>query len=58
MDELLRHLIRMERQKTELKYNDYKEYLERLEGDDRERLLSILRHLESYLKELQRLEDG
>lgn len=58
MDELLKHLIKIERQKTELKYNDYKEYLEKLGDDDRKRLLKILNHLESYLKELRELGHG
>lgn len=56
MDELLEHIIKIEIQKTELKINDYEEYMEKMEGEEKEILERILSGLNGYLKELRRLQ--
>jgi len=56
MDELLEHLINIEIQKTELKINDYEEYLENMRSEEKEVLERILSGLKGYLKELRELQ--
>ena len=57
MDKLIEHVIAIEMQKSELKLNDYLEYLERLEGEDRAILEQITKYLENYIQFLRRLKE-
>ncbi len=57
MDELIEHLIAIEMQKTELKLNDYREYVDRLGDEDKAILEKIIKILEDYLHELNRIKE-
>ncbi len=57
MDELIEHLIAIEMQKTELKLNDYREYVDRLGDEDKAILEKIIKILENYLHELNRIKE-
>lgn len=56
MSELLDHILQIEMQKTELKLNDYEEYLQRVDEKDREVLKRIVDMLDEYLHELEKLK--
>ncbi|MFQ5976475.1 MAG: hypothetical protein ACE5J5_09210 [Candidatus Hydrothermarchaeales archaeon] len=56
MDELIEHLLAIEMQKTELKLNDYIEYLDRVKEEDKAILEKIIKMLEDYIHELDRLK--
>ena len=56
MEELIEHLLVIEMQKTELKLNDYREYVDRLGEEDRVILEKIIKMLDDYLHELDKLK--
>ncbi len=58
MDKLIEHVIAIEMQKSELKLNDYLEYLDRLEGEDKAILEQITKFLENYIHDHFASEEG